>query len=237
MKPTTVTQLNTLNREFYARFAGSFAASRARTEPGLERVLAEVHPGDRLLDLGCGHGRIARLVPGGTTYTGMDYAAEMLEIARQQAEAAGIPARFVVGDLLAETWSDAVAGPFAWVVLRAVLHHIPGYANRLNVIRRAARRLAPHGQIVMANWQFLEIERLRKRLLPWERIGLTEADVEPGDYLLDWQRDGYALRYVHLVDEAETARLARDAGLALRESFRADGHNNRLTLYAMMGTS
>lgn len=234
MDTITVEKLNALNRQFYERFAESFAASRGETEPGLERVLAEVHPGDRLLDLGCGQGRIAQLLPAGVAYTGLDYAPALLSIAQQQAEAAGLSACFVVGDLLAETWPEAVGGPFEWVVLRAVLHHIPGYANRLAVLRRAAERLTPQGRLVLANWQFLEIERLKRRLLPWERVGLTATDVEPGDYLLDWQRDGYGVRYVHLVDEAETEALAREAGLTLHTLFRADGHTKQLTLYAVM---
>ena len=94
--------------------------------------------------------------------------------------------------------------------------------------------LGPKGMVVIANWQFLRIERLRRRLLPWDRIGLRESDVDPGDYLLDWQRNGYGVRYVHLVDEAETQQLADGAGLQIDDLFFADGHTNDLTLYAIL---
>jgi hypothetical protein len=71
--------------------------------------------------------------------------------------------------------------------------------------------------------------------LPWETIDLTDEDVESGDYLLDWRRQGRALRYVHLVDEAETLKLITDAGLQVENLYYADGHTDDLTLYALAG--
>jgi hypothetical protein len=63
-----------------------------------------------------------------------------------------------------------------------------------------------------------------KRVAAWSAVGLTEADVEPGDYLLTWERGGQrGLRYVHLVAEAEVRQLAERAGLEVAEVFQSDG--------------
>ncbi len=234
MREEVVHLLNRLNRKFYADLAGAFAASRRETEPGLERILAQVSPGARVLDLGCGQGRVAALLPEGCDYVGMDFSAEML--AQFQSVKAGVTIRFVVGDLLDPAWPTLVANHYDWIVMRAVLQHIPGLAQRQEVLKRAAGLLAPQGRLLLANWQFLDVARLRRRLLPWDVIGLTEEDVEAGDYLLDWQREGYGIRYVHLIDEAETTRLAAHAGLQIETLFRADGHDNNLTLYAVLCT-
>lgn len=234
MRQQVVDLLNNLNRQFYDDFAESFAASRGNTEPGLDHLLASVRPGDSVLDLGCGQGRIARLLPPGCAYTGVDFSGEMLAIAQQHTDDAGVQARFLIGDLLEPAWPVDDAGGFQWVILRAVLHHIPGAQHRQSVVSHAARLLVPEGQLIIANWQFLDIERLRRRLLPWERVGLTPGDVESGDYLLDWQRDGFGVRYVHLVDEDETRALAQEAGCQIASLFRADGHHNNLTLYAVL---
>lgn len=236
MREEVVDLLKNLNRQFYDDFAESFAASRGNTEPGLDHLLASVQPGDRVLDLGCGQGRIARLLPPRCSYTGVDFSAKMLAIAQQQAGEAGVQARFLLGDLLAPIWPVDAADGYRWVILRAVLHHVPGAQNRQAVVAHAARTLLAGGQLIIANWQFLEIERLRRRLLPWNSIGLTPDDVEPGDYLLDWQRDGFGMRYVHLVDEDETLTLAHSAGCQVETLFRADGHHNNLTLYALLNT-
>ncbi|MGC9395993.1 MAG: class I SAM-dependent methyltransferase [Anaerolineae bacterium] len=232
--------MNNLNRTFYEALAEVFAASRGAKEPGLERVFEQMQPGARVLDLGCGQGRVAAMLPAGCEYVGMDFSTEMLAIAERAANAdvsveqlSSAP-HFVVGDLLDPEWPTLLPSDADWVILRAVLHHIPGEERRQSVVKRAAGCLAPYGRLLLANWQFLEIERLRRRLLSWDVVGLQADDVEPGDYLLDWQREGYGIRYVHLIDEDETVSLATYAGLTIETLFRADGHNNNLTLYAVL---
>jgi SAM-dependent methyltransferase len=172
----------------------------------------------------------------GCEYVGMDFSAEMLAIAERSANAERLPSapRFVIGDLVDPEWPILVPGHYDWVILRAVLHHIPGAENRQAILKHAAGCLEPHGRLLLANWQFLEIERLRRRLLPWGVVSLSPDDVEPGDYLLNWKREGYGVRYVHLIDEGETAALAAGADLTIETLFRADGHNNNLTLYAVL---
>jgi SAM-dependent methyltransferase len=41
-------------------------------------------PGETLLELGCGTGRLADLVPDGVTYEGLDWSAEMVELAQKR---------------------------------------------------------------------------------------------------------------------------------------------------------
>jgi 2-polyprenyl-3-methyl-5-hydroxy-6-metoxy-1,4-benzoquinol methylase len=240
MRKEITNLLNDLNLTFYDELAEAFAASRGASEPGLVRALAQTQPGARILDLGCGQGRVAALLPAGCEYVGMDFSAEMLAIAErtmntgQYSGYLGSAPHFVVGNLLDPAWPTLVPGRYDWVVLRAVLHHIPGAENRQAVVKRATEYLSPQGHLLLANWQFLEIERLRRRLLSWDVVGLLSDDVEPGDYLLNWQREGYGVRYVHLIDEAETVALAEHAGLTIETMFRADGHHNNLTLYAVL---
>ena len=254
MEDITADRLLQLNREFYDTFAEAFTDSRAPTEPGFGRILQRVRPGAHVLDLGCGPGRLASLLPAGCSYTGVDYSAELLRAAAEshstKSASAGSdsangtsvgPAnvRFVQADLVSDPWPDLVrpdpgGDGYDWVILRAVLHHIPGFERRCRVVQRATGVLGPQGMVVIANWQFLRIERLRRRLLSWDQIGLQADDVDPGDYLLDWQRNGYGIRYVHLIDEAETHQLADHAELQIDELFFADGHTNDLTLYAIL---
>jgi SAM-dependent methyltransferase len=236
MREEVVNLLNDLNHSFYDELAEVFAASRGASEPGLVRALAQTQPGARVLDLGCGQGRVPMLLPAGCEYTGMDFSAEMLAIAERNTDASHLSTapRFVLGNLLDPAWPTLVPGHYDCIILRAVLHHIPGAENRQAVVNQAAGCLSPQGRLLLANWQFLEIERLRRRLLSWDVIGLLPDDVEPGDYLLNWRREGYGVRYVHLIDEDETTALAARAGLTVDTMFRADGHNNNLTLYAVL---
>lgn len=242
----TEQRLIALNRSFYDGFAATFSNSRGPSEPGLERLIAQIRPHARILDLGCGQARLAQLLPPSCTYVGVDSSAAMLRIAMTRADRStggsgagespevSAPITLIASDLVSDRWEGLLGEPFDWAILRAVLHHIPGHRNRLDIVRRAAAVLAPGGHILVANWQFLRIERLRRRILPWSAIGLTGADVDTGDYLLDWRRDGVGMRYAHTIDEAETKQLAVDAGLHIAELYHADGHTNDLTLYAVL---
>lgn len=228
-------KLINLNLDFYNDFASSFARSRAMSESGLQKVIQHINPADRVLDLGCGHGRIAHLLPEDTLYAGMDYSSEMLNEARKSTAVQNRSATFVLGGLTDDDWPTQITNvAYHWIFLRAVLHHIPVYENRITIVRKAANLLADDGSLIIANWQFLNVERLRKRILPWSRLELEPDQVETGDYLLDWQRDGYGIRYVHLVDEVETRKIALDTGLHVEDIYFADGHTNDLTLYAQM---
>jgi tRNA (uracil-5-)-methyltransferase TRM9 len=235
MQEEVIQKLQNLNLDFYNKFAKSFARSRASSEPGLETIIKRIQPGAQVLDLGCGHGRIAQLLPPGVAYTGMDYSAEMLAEAASRTSTKKIQTTFIIGDLTGNTWPEMLTpASFQWVFMRAVLHHIPSYSMRRRIVIKAADYLAPDGTLILANWQFLNIKRLQKRLIPWSQLDLSDSDIEPGDYLLDWKRDGYGIRYVHLIDEDETRQLARDAGLKVSELYYADGRTNNLTLYACL---
>jgi hypothetical protein len=120
------------------------------------------------------------------------------------------------------------------VACLAVLQHIPGYTSRLRLLEEMRERLGENGRIFLSTWQFLDSERQVRKLRDWSEIGLTAADVEPNDYLLSWQRDGFGLRYVCAVDVAETAALAKDADLKIVEQFRSDGREGNLNLYTIL---
>ena len=60
---------------------------------------------------------------------------------------------------------------------------------------------------------------------------LAQADVDSGDYLLDWRRGGKGYRYVHHFSEDELSRLAKLSGFHVVESFYSDGATGNLGLY------
>ncbi len=239
MQPTTVETLLRLNRAFYDRFAAEFAASRAPNQPGWRRLLAYLPARGRLLDVGCGSGRLASLlVQAGRplAYVGVDSSPHLLAIARNAAASLPIPADFVEADVAEPGWTARLpAGGFEAVTALAVLHHIPGWQGRRALLAQLGGLLAEDGVLALSTWQFLNEARLRRKVMPWSAAGLTPEQVETGDYLLDWQRGGVGLRYCHFMDEAELHALAEQAGLLLQATFLDDGRNKNLNLFAVLG--
>lgn len=239
MERETVEKLLALNREFYATFARAFAASRSVSDPGLVCILPYIPPRASVLDVGCGNGRLATLLDRerpGATYLGVDAVPELVELARAQADQlTTITVEFRVADVARPGWAEPLSGaPFDCVVALAVLHHIPGLDLRVQVLREIGSVLAPDGCLIISTWQFLGSARMRRKIVAWTEVGIAEERLEPGDYLLDWKREGRGLRYCHLVDEAEVERLAVESGFRVRETFRAGGREGDLSLFAVL---
>ncbi len=235
MKPEVVRQLIEINRQFYQDFGEAFAITRRRVQPGVRQLINRWKATDRILDLGCGGGQLAReLAEAGHRggYLGLDFSIPLLR------EAARIPtgysALFLQADLTrTEEWESRVAraAPFDRITAFAVLHHIPGHALRLHLLQAVRRLLHPQGFFYHSEWQFLNSPRLSRRIQPWESVGLSAADLEEGDYLLDWRHGGRGLRYVHHFSLSELEQLASEAEFEIVETFFSDGENHRLGLY------
>ncbi|HHB89991.1 MAG TPA: class I SAM-dependent methyltransferase [Anaerolineae bacterium] len=238
MKREIQEKLLALNREFYERFGASFSASRFGPQPGWDRIIPYFPRRCAVLDLGCGNGRFALFLDRHleqVRYVGLEGSETLLRIAREQtAGLQHVQATLIPTDLTTSDWAVGFH-EFDVVVALAVVHHIPGFAARAAFVRQAAWCMKPEGVLILSTWRFTHNARMRRKLLPWATIGLSEADIEPGDYLLDWKReDVRGVRYAHELDQEEVSRLAALAGLRVVEQFVADGREGDLSLYSIL---
>ena len=238
-------RLLALNREFYATIAEPFDATRLASSAG-KRELVQRLPLDgltspTLADIGCGNGRLAWLleergVP--LEYVGVDANAQLLALAQAHtADLRQVRARFVQADLADAHWPAQVPAPaqgFDVVTCLATLHHLPGVGLRQTTVQRLAALVRPGGVVAISTWQFLTSTRFTAKLVAWAEIGVDPAAVETGDALLPWQQGGYAVRYVHQIDLDEVTALASAAGLTVEATYRADGKEGNLNLYALL---
>ncbi len=232
MTPETEKRLLELNRNFYSTFSSSFAATRAAPQPGFQRLLDYLpDPCRTVVDVGCGNGRFGLFLRDNDldfAYTGVDFTDDFLQLA-----GAAIDGVFLSRDISKPGYLEE-QGQFDLGVCLATLQHIPGQSNRAAVLREIANHLAEDGRIFLSNWQFAHSSRQMRKVVSWEEAGLHPDDVEQGDYLLTWQRDGRGLRYVHLIDREETAWLAKEASLSIVGDYRSDGREGNLNLYSIL---
>jgi demethylmenaquinone methyltransferase/2-methoxy-6-polyprenyl-1,4-benzoquinol methylase/ArsR family transcriptional regulator len=130
----------------------------------------------RLLDIGCGAGRMLELLaPRAATAVGVDLSPAMLGVARAQIEQAGLRnVQLRQGDMFA---LPVEAGGFDLAVLHQVLHYLDTPARAL---REAARALAPGGKLIVVDFAPHACELLRESH-EHRRLGFSRREVE--DYL------------------------------------------------------
>jgi SAM-dependent methyltransferase len=182
----------------------------------------------RLLDLGCGTGRL--LVPfaqRGHFVLGVDLSAEMLKVARAKAEAAGVSVHLLRANL---TELNGLAGEHfdCTACLFSTLGMITGAAQRWRVIRHAFRLLRPGGRLVLHvhNRWFNLWDPQGRRWLVRNFLGALVGKATAGDCLMPVHQ-GIANLTLHLFTRRETIRLLSEVGFRLLEvkpvSLRPDG--------------
>lgn len=127
-------------------FARTFAADPGGTLAALLDV-TPAEPSSRWLDVACGPGIVARaLAERVGSVVGIDLTEAMVERARADAEAAGIPnAAFEAGDGTAMDLGDDA---FDGALTRLSVHHVPVPERMLSEMRRVVR---PGGWVLVAD--------------------------------------------------------------------------------------
>ena len=130
----------------------------------------------RLLDIGCGAGRMLELLaPHADSSVGVDLSPAMLGVARAQLEQAGLRhVQLRQGDIYA---LPVEGGSADLVVLHQVLHYLD---NPARAVREAARALAPGGRLVVVDFAPHQCEILRESHAH-RRLGFSGEEV--ADYL------------------------------------------------------
>jgi SAM-dependent methyltransferase len=128
--------------------AGTYELTARQLAPAAERAVevAEVLPGDRVLDVACGTGNAALLAAmRGARVTGVDLAPRLLDVAAGRARAAGVEVDWRTADATALPFEDD-----AFDVVLSVFGVI--FAPAEAAAAELVRVTAPGGRIVLATW-------------------------------------------------------------------------------------
>ena len=185
------------NKENYDLIAEDFSATRQALWPELEKFSQWVEDGDKILDLGCGNGRLLDLLKNkDIRYVGLDSSPRLVQIAQDEHPGQ----EFIVGDIMEVTFpSDTFDKAFAI----AFLHHIPSEVMRLNILAEARRILKPEGILFLTVWA--PAKKIRSQ---WRR---KEPTLERGDIVRSW--GGRADLYYQFFKPKEVVSLTKKAGL------------------------
>src|SRR5215213_678726 len=131
---------------------------RSEAEAELIWRLLDLQPGMRVLDLACGHGRIAnRLAERGCQVTGLDATPLFLERARRDAAHRNVTVDYVAGDMRSLPWSQRFDRVINWFTAYGYFDD----AGNRQVLAGIAEALVPGGvvgfDLMHRDWLILRI--------------------------------------------------------------------------------
>ena len=210
---------------------GALAVSLGCGNPTL---LADLHPGEVVLDLGSGGGidvllSARRVAPDGFAY-GLDMTPEMLELARRNQTEAGVTnAEFLAGTIEAVPLPDSSVDV---IISNCVVNLSP---DKPAVFREAFRVLRPGGRVAIS-------DVIMRRALPaslqhlvglW--TGCVAGALGEDDYRRELERAGFVEVDIRPTNVYDTAALARMAEEVAESAEAPDADDLAATIAALDG--
>ncbi len=199
----------------YDAIAPLFSATREYNWADVEVLAEYIKPGDKVLDLGCGNGRLYQiLAKKQVLYTGLDQSAELIRLAKEK-----VPeVEFVVGEMTELSFG---AESFDAIFSIAAFNHIPGAELQLKSLQEMKRVLKPGGLIIMTNWNLLS-DSAQKNIAKHGWKVLQQSADQGIDVMVPWKSPtGETLgeRYYHGFTVGELTGLAEAAELEIIDIF------------------
>lgn len=189
MKKEVAKQILKQTRENYNLIAQEFSSKRQILWQDLNPLLQYITGGDKVLDLGCGNGRLFEAVKGrGVDYLGVDNSEKLIKIAKAKYP----EGRFQIADGLNLPFAH---NSFDKIFCIAVFHHIPGREFRRQFLEQAKRVLKPGGLLILTAWKMRQKKGL-KLVLKYRLLKLIgKSRMDWADVLVPWADK--CRRYVH----------------------------------------
>ncbi|MFH1657616.1 MAG: methyltransferase domain-containing protein [bacterium] len=209
----------------YNRIALPFTRSRGFIWD-ISELADYVKSGDKVLDLGCGNGRLCRIFKDRQIdYVGVDGSEELISLAQENYP----HLEFQVADPLNLLFP---ANHFDGVFSIRVLHHFPSREYRLQFLKEAARILKPGGTLVLTVWNVWGCKD-RQNLIRLIKHTLTKifkkSRLDFGDALIPWGDE--AMRYYHFFTKNELKTLVEEAGLKVKKIWVTPKENKNSDIY------
>lgn len=255
MKSEVIDKLNQLNRNFYHQVAAEFDNSRQYHWAGWEQLLNYLAPFPenkslKVLDLAAGNNRFwefltQKLPDPKINYLAVDSNKYLLQKGREKRVENTVSHQLeldILDHLRKNTFlktisSSGFGNRFDLIVSFGFLHHIPSFDLRKKFIDQCLQLLSPHGTLAVSAWQFAADPTQQKKIVDPPMADINPSDLEPNDFILNWQRGTTAYRYCHWVNEGELRQLVTPDGDHTFHSFVADGKSGELNRYLVLTTS
>lgn len=201
-------------RQDYNTIAEHFSKTRNFVWEELKSLSQYSFVGERVLDLGCGNGRLLEIFKDkNIDYIGIDSSEKLIEIAKKKYP----KAKFQKADALNLPFP---ANYFDKVYSIAVLHHIPSVKFRLRFLKEAKRVLKPEGLLILTVWNLWQQKFLKYHLKFFFLKLIKKSKLDFKDIFYPWKNQAGEVvtrRYVHVFSKRELKKLVKKSGFKTKD--------------------
>jgi len=209
-------------RDDYEKIAKFFFLKRRFFWPELEKIKDYIKDGDKVLDFGCGHGRL--LLPlknKKINYIGVDSSSKILKIAKKS-----FPEHeFKILNKLSLPFPDSL---FNVICCIAAIHHIPSKNFRLKLLKEFERTIKKDGFLILTVWYLWKGKKkiIFRYILKWflDKTRCLVFRKKPGldfrDLFIPWKDEKGKIitnRYFHAFSKRELAKLVKKSGFKIKK--------------------
>lgn len=208
-----------------------YSRTRAYIPEDIIELLHYVKEGDRVLDSGCGDGRVLKILrERKVDYYGIDFSEELLKIARKNFP----EGKFYLGNVLSLPFPESF---FDKILSISVLHHIPSKEFRMRYLTESWRVLRPGGLLILRVWDFFKRGiSFFKYFFKFATLKLFNVSrLDFFDIFFPWKNSQgkvIANRYFHCFTKGELEKYLRQAQFQIIKSWRK-GFKQRANLYVI----
>lgn len=202
----------------YNSIASEFSQSRQFMSKDLEIFTPYLHPNQKILDLGCGNGRLVNFLEAhlkqnpsfSFEYIGIDNSEGLLEQAKKNHP----NYQFTTGDQLKIPLKD---NSVDLILNVRAFHHIPSKKLRLRALNEMKRVLKPNGTLIITVWNLWQKKQLKHLVKAAGRSILSLGNYSYKDTYIPWGNQKEQ-RYYHAFTTNELNKLVQQTGFQIQET-------------------
>lgn len=185
----------------------------------LVKIAEEVKNGEKILDVGCGNGRLLEAFKGKQiNYLGVDSNKKLINFAESKYP----NQKFVLGEILELNKIKDIN--YDCIFCIAALHHLPGKNLQITALKQLKNKIKSNGKIIITVWNLWNQKKFRKSIWKFTLLNIIGKNkMDFGDILFDWKNsrgERVSQRYYHAFTKRELKKIIKKAGLKIEKLYK-----------------